>query len=80
MSLQTIFRDTTPTAQSLDANVLDDPDPSDFTEEVRESYCLACQAPVAAFESRGGDMVHYVGDPMSDDIMPYETDHAPFLP
>lgn len=80
MSLQTIFRDTTPTAQSPGGNVLDDPDPSDFTEEVRESYCLACQAPVAAFESRGGDMVHYVGDPMSDDIMPYETDHAPFLP
>jgi hypothetical protein len=80
MSLQTIFRDTTPTAQSLDANVLDEPDPRDFTEEVRESYCLACQAPVAAFTSWGGDMVHYVGDPMSDDIMPYETDHAPFLP
>ncbi len=33
-----------------------------------------------SFESRGGDMAHYVGDPMSDDIVPYETDHAPFLP
>jgi hypothetical protein len=80
MSVQTIFRDTTPTAQSLDANVLDEPDPRGFIEEVRESYCLACQAPVAAFESRGGDMAHYVGDPMNDDVVPYEADHAPFLP
>ena len=32
-----------------------------------------------AFESRGGDLAHYVGDPVSDNIAPYQTDHAPIL-
>ena len=90
MSLQTIIPATAPTAQALDAtvldgtvwdaNVLDGPDPDEFVELVPEIFCLACQAPVAAFEIRGGDQMHYVGDPMNDNIVPYETDHAPFLP
>jgi hypothetical protein len=85
MSLQTIIPGTAPTAQALDAAILDGaildgPDPDEFVELVPEIFCLACQAPVAAFESRGGDMTHYAGDPISDDITPYETDHAPFLP
>ena len=89
MSLQTIIPATAPTAQALDAaildgtvwdaSVLDSPDPDEFVELVPEIFCLACQAPVAAFESRGGDLMHYVGDPMNDNIVPYETDHAPFL-
>lgn len=79
MSLQTIFRDTTSTAQALHASVLDRPAPRDFVEEVRESFCLACQAPVAAFTSLGGDLAHYVGDPLSDNIEPYAADHAPLL-
>jgi hypothetical protein len=45
-----------------------------------ESFCPACQSPVAAFESWGGELMHYVGDPMTDNIMPNEIDHAPFLP
>jgi hypothetical protein len=28
----------------------------------------------------GGELMHYVGDPMTDNIMPNEIDHAPFLP
>jgi hypothetical protein len=80
MSRATIIRDTDMTAQSFDASVLDAPDPDDYVEVVEESFCLACQAPVAAFETWGGELVHYVGDPMSDYIMPYEADHAPFLP
>ena len=90
MSLQTIIPATAPTAQALDAavlngtvldvSVLDAPDPDDIVELVAEIFCLACQAPVAAFESRGGDLMHYAGDPMNDNIAPYETDHAPFLP
>ena len=89
MSLQTIIPATAPTAQALDAailngtvldtSVLDGPDPDEFVELVPEIFCLACQASVAAFESRGGDLMHYVGDPMNDNIVPYETDHAPFL-
>ena len=89
MSLQTIIPAAAPTAQALDAaildgivlgaSVLDGPDPDEFVELVPEIFCLACQAPVAAFESRGGDLMHYVGDPMNDNIVPYETDHAPFL-
>jgi hypothetical protein len=79
MSLTTIFRDTTATAQALRPNVLDEPNPRDFTEEIRESLCLACRAPVAAFESQGGGLAHYVGDPVSDNIAPYQTDHAPVL-
>ncbi len=85
MSLQTIIPGTAPTTQALDTvvlddNVLDGPDPDDIVELVPEIFCLACQVPVAAFESRGGDMLHYVGDPMNDNIVPHETDHAPFLP
>lgn len=85
MSLQTIIRDTAPTAQPLDGTVLDPgaldgPDPDDIVENVQEVFCLACQAPVASFESLGGELAHYAGDPMTDDIMPYETNHAPFLP
>jgi hypothetical protein len=80
MSLATIIRDTALTAQSFDPSVLDAPDPDDYVEVVQESYCLACQAPVAAFESWGGELMHYVGDPMTDNIMPNEVDHAPFLP
>jgi len=79
MSLTTIFRDSTPTAQALADNVLDESDPCDYVENVPEIYCLACQAPAAAFTSWGGDMVHYAGDPMSDSIVPYETDHSPIL-
>lgn len=79
MSLTTIFRDAAPTAQALATNVLDEPDPRDYVENVREIFCLACQAPVAAFTTWGGDMVHYAGDPMTDSIAPYETDHAPIL-
>ena len=94
MSLQTIIPGAAPTAQALDAaildgtvldatvldaSVLDGPDPDEFVELVPEVFCLACQASVAAFESRGGDLMHYVGDPMNDNIVPYETDHAPFL-
>jgi hypothetical protein len=48
-------------------------------ENVPEVICLACQAPVAPFESLGGDLAHYAGDPMNDHIVPYETDSAPFL-
>jgi len=83
MSLQTIIPGATPTAQALDAavlkgavldaNVLDGPDPDDILEVVPEIFCLACQAPVAAFESHGGDMTHYVGDPVNDNIMPCEA-------
>ncbi len=47
--------------------------------DVREVTCLACQAPVAAFESLGGDLARYAGDPVDDHIVPYETGHAPFL-
>ena len=79
MSLTTIFRDTTATAQALRPNLLDEPKPRDFTKEIRESLCLACRAPVAPFESRGGDLAHYVGDPISDNIAPYQADHAPVL-
>ena len=90
MSLQTIIPAATPTAQALDTvvldgvvlgdDVLDGPGPDEFVENMPEVFCLACQAPVAAFESRGGELTHYSGDPMSDHILPYETDHAPFLP
>ena len=90
MSLQTIIPGTVPTAHALDApvpdgivldaSVLDGPDPGDMIEVVPEVFCLACQAPVAAFEIRGGDLMHYAGDPMNDNIAPYQTDHAPFLP
>jgi hypothetical protein len=83
MSLATIIRDTDLTAQSFDASVLDVPDRDDYVEVVQESFCLAClacQAPVAAFESWGGELMHYVGDPMTDNIMPNEIDHAPLLP
>jgi len=73
MSLTTIFLDITRISQALDA--ADVPTP----EAAPESYCLACQAPVAAFTSWGGDLVHYVGDPMSDSIEPYVDDHAPIL-
>jgi hypothetical protein len=48
-------------------------------EETPESFCLACQAPVAAFTSQGGDLFHYDGDPLSDNIEPYLDDHAPVL-
>jgi hypothetical protein len=44
-----------------------------------ESFCLACQAPVAAFTSQGGELLHYDGDPLSDSIEPYLDDHAPVL-
>lgn len=80
MSLQTIVHDADLIAQSFDASVLDGPDPDGYVEVVRESFCLACQAPVAPFESHGGDLVHYAGDPMNDYIQPFDTDHAPFLP
>ena len=80
MNLATIIRDADLLAQSFDPAVLDGPGPDDRTEDVEESFCLACQVPVARFESHGGDLVHYVGDPMSDHIMPFKSDHAPFLP
>jgi hypothetical protein len=84
MSLATIIRDTAPSSQALEGSVfgpdvLDGPDPDEFTENVPEVLCLACQAPVAPFESLGGDLAHYIGDPMNDHIVPYETDHAPFV-
>jgi hypothetical protein len=84
MSLATIIGDTTPPAQALEGNVLgpdllDAPDPDDFVEDVPEVFCRACQAPVAAFETLGGDLAHYAGDPMGDNIVPYSTDHAPFM-
>ena len=60
MSLQTIIPGTTPTAQDLDSivlegvvlddGVLDVPDPDEFVENAPEVFCLACQAPVAAFD------------------------------
>ena len=74
MNLASIIRDTDPLAQSFD------PAPEDFAEIVEESFCLACQAPVARFESHGGALAHYAGDPMNDYIQPYQADHAPFLP
>jgi hypothetical protein len=80
MSLGIIIRDANLLAQSFDPKVLDAPDPGDYAEVVQESFCLACQTPVAPFESRGGEMTHYAGDPMNDSIQPFETDHAPFLP
>lgn len=85
MSLETIIRDSSSPVQVLDGtvldpNVLDGPDPDDYVEFVQELCCLACQTPVARFESHGGDLMHYTGDPMFDNIMPIETDHAPFLP
>ena len=85
MSLATIIGDTAPSPQVLEGNlfspdVLDGPDPDDIVEYVREVFCLACQTPVAAFESHGGEMMHYAGDPMNGYISPFETDHAPFLP
>jgi hypothetical protein len=48
-------------------------------EETPESYCQACHAPVAAFTSQGGDLLHYDGDPLSDNIEPYLDNHAPVL-
>jgi hypothetical protein len=90
VSLQTIIPGTAPTAQSLDANVLDgivldpnvldSPDSDDIVEAVPETFCLACRAPVAAFESLGGELAHYADDPMTDYIMPQKSDHAPLLP
>lgn len=80
MSLSIIICDAHLLAQSFDPNLLDAPDPDDYVEVVQESFCLACQTPVARFESRGGQMMHYAGDPMSDSIQPLGTDHAPFLP
>lgn len=84
MSLQTIIRDTAPAAQPLDGIVFGPgagrPGPDDLAEDVEEGFCLACQLPGAAFESHGGDLLHYVGDPVNDNIMPIEVDHAPFLP
>jgi hypothetical protein len=84
MSLTTIIRDTAPSLQALEGNVFGPnvpagPDPDEFVENVPEVICLACQAPVALFESHGGDLAHYAGDPVNDHIVPYETDHAPFL-
>lgn len=52
MSMQTIIRDTAPSAQPLDPGVLDGPDPDDVIEVVPETFCLACQAKMAPFESR----------------------------
>jgi hypothetical protein len=78
MSLATIIRDTAPSPQALEGNVFG-PDPDEFVENVPEVTCLACQAPVAPFESLGGDLAHYAGDPMNDHIMLYSTDHAPFI-
>lgn len=85
MSLQTIIRAIAPTAHPLDGivldpNVMDGPDPDDIVENVQEVFCLACHAPVAPFESFGGELMHYAGDPMTAGIQPFETDHAPFLP
>ena len=85
MSLQAIIRHAAPAAQpldgiALDPAILDGPDPGDIIEDVREAFCLACQAPVARFESLGGELAHYDGDPLTDDIMPCEADHAPLLP
>ena len=79
MSLATIIREADLLAQPFDPKVLDAPE-DDYVEVVRETCCLACQAPVAPFESRGGEMTHYSGDPMTDSIHPFDTDHAPFLP
>jgi hypothetical protein len=80
MSLATIIRDADLLAQSFDPKVLDAPGPDDYVEVVQETFCLACQTPVARFESRGGEMTHYAGDPMNGNIQPFDADHAPFLP
>ena len=80
MPLTRILPDGDLLAQSFDPSVLDGPEPDDYVGLSRESFCLACQAPVARFENRGGDLAHYAGDPTSDSITPYKSDHAPFLP
>ena len=85
MSVSTIIRDPAAPGQPLegivlDPEVLDAPDLDGCAEVVEERFCLACQVPVARFESLGGDLAHYVGDPMNDYVTPFETDHAPYLP
>jgi hypothetical protein len=79
MPTQTIIRDADLIAQAFAASLLDAPDPDDCVEDVEESFCLACQLPAARFESLGGDLAHYAGDPAADNIQPYRTAHAPFL-
>ncbi len=46
---------------------------------LQETCCLACQVPVARFESWGGAYAHYDGDPLDCFIQPYEADHAPLV-
>lgn len=60
-----------------------EPEPDEPEESLahllQETCCLACQAPVARFESWGGAYAHYDGDPLDSFIQPYEADHAPVL-
>lgn len=56
---------------------LDDLFPPD--EDALEPYCTECGAKAGVFIARGGDWLHYAGDPMDGTAEPFETDHAPAI-
>jgi hypothetical protein len=73
MSLSSIFGDDDRDAQPIEGVVWPNRD------DALEPFCRACQADVGRFETRGGAWTHFTGDPLTDNIEPYDADHRPLV-
>lgn len=56
---------------------LDDDYPHD--DDALEPYCTECDARIGIFIGRGGDWLHYTGEPDDRDVQPYDPGHAPVV-
>lgn len=56
-----------------------DPRPGDdcpVGDDALEPFCITCRARIGIFTGRGGDWLHYTGEPDDRDVQPYDADHA----
>jgi hypothetical protein len=50
-----------------------------YGDDALEPYCTECDARIGIFMARGGNWLHYTGNPEDRDVYPYDPGHAPVL-
>jgi len=50
-----------------------------YGDDALEPYCTKCNARIGIFAARGGNWLHYTGDPEDRDVHPYDPGHAPVI-